>query len=115
MRACGRRTWARGNRHERGRPPGRHFDVARPVRASRGPSDRPATRSFPAAAARRTKTAGPCLLPRLDVVGRRATMLIVRGLHAGYGTGDVLHGAAFDVRPGEIVALLGRNGAGRST
>ncbi|KQM75489.1 ABC transporter ATP-binding protein [Xylophilus sp. Leaf220] len=42
-------------------------------------------------------------------------MLKIEGLHAYYGKSHVLHGVAFDVRPGEIVALLGRNGSGRST
>lgn len=42
-------------------------------------------------------------------------MLHIDNLHAYYGKSHVLHGVAFDVAPGEIVALLGRNGAGRST
>ncbi len=42
-------------------------------------------------------------------------MLTVKDLHAFYGKSHVLHGVNFDVRPGEIVALLGRNGSGRST
>ena len=42
-------------------------------------------------------------------------MLHIENLHAYYGKSHVLHGVAFDVAPGEIVALLGRNGAGRST
>ena len=42
-------------------------------------------------------------------------MLKVHDLHAFYGKSHVLHGVTFDVRPGEIVALLGRNGSGRST
>ncbi len=42
-------------------------------------------------------------------------MLQVRDLHAFYGKSHVLHGVNFDVRDGEIVALLGRNGSGRST
>lgn len=42
-------------------------------------------------------------------------MLNVKDLHAYYGKSHVLHGVGFDVRPGEIVALLGRNGSGRST
>jgi len=41
--------------------------------------------------------------------------LKVDNLHAYYGKSHVLHGVNFEVRPGEIVALLGRNGSGRST
>lgn len=42
-------------------------------------------------------------------------MLEVKELHAYYGKSHVLHGVNFTVKPGEIVALLGRNGSGRST
>ena len=42
-------------------------------------------------------------------------MLTVDNLHAFYGKSHVLHGVQMNVRPGEIVALLGRNGSGRST
>jgi branched-chain amino acid transport system ATP-binding protein len=42
-------------------------------------------------------------------------MLEVRDLHAFYGKSHVLHGVSLDVRDGEIVSLLGRNGVGRST
>ena len=42
-------------------------------------------------------------------------MLKVDQLHAYYGKSHVLHGVIFHVAPGEIVALLGRNGSGRST
>ena len=42
-------------------------------------------------------------------------MLTLKDVHAFYGKSHVLHGVNFDVRAGEIVALLGRNGSGRST
>ncbi|MDB0570331.1 ABC transporter ATP-binding protein [Ralstonia solanacearum] len=42
-------------------------------------------------------------------------LLEVRGLHAYYGKSHILHGVDLHVGEGEIVALLGRNGAGRST
>jgi branched-chain amino acid transport system ATP-binding protein len=42
-------------------------------------------------------------------------MLQVDNLHAFYGKSHVLHGVQFAVGEGEIVALLGRNGSGRST
>src|SRR5687768_16662291 len=42
-------------------------------------------------------------------------MLSVSGLHAYYGGAHILHGVALEARAGEVVALLGRNGAGKST
>ena len=42
-------------------------------------------------------------------------MLDIKGLHAFYGKSHVLHGVDLQVGPGELVALLGRNGSGRST
>ncbi|MCA0324317.1 MAG: ABC transporter ATP-binding protein [Proteobacteria bacterium] len=42
-------------------------------------------------------------------------MLTIDNLHAYYGKSHVLHGVRFGVGQGEIVALLGRNGSGRST
>jgi branched-chain amino acid transport system ATP-binding protein len=42
-------------------------------------------------------------------------MLKVDKLHAFYGKSHVLHGVQLEVAAGEIVALLGRNGSGRST
>ncbi len=44
-----------------------------------------------------------------------APFLAVRDLHAWYGESHVLHGAEFEIRPGEVVTLLGRNGAGKTT
>ncbi|SFU17248.1 ABC transporter ATP-binding protein [Mesorhizobium sp. YR577] len=43
------------------------------------------------------------------------SMLRVEGLEGWYGESHVLHGVSFDVRPGEVVTLLGRNGAGKTT
>jgi branched-chain amino acid transport system ATP-binding protein len=43
------------------------------------------------------------------------TLLSVRGLTAGYGEGEVLHGVDLDVAPGRTTALLGANGAGKNT
>ncbi len=42
-------------------------------------------------------------------------MLEVRDLHGWYGESHVLHGVNFDVDEGEVVTLLGRNGAGRTS
>ena len=43
------------------------------------------------------------------------TLLKVSDLHAWYGESHILHGINFEVREGELVTLLGRNGAGRTT
>lgn len=42
-------------------------------------------------------------------------MLSIQDLHAYYGKSHILHGVDLEVKPGEIVSLLGRNGSGRST
>lgn len=41
--------------------------------------------------------------------------LEVKGLESWYGESHILHGVHFSVKDGEVVTLLGRNGAGRST
>jgi len=50
----------------------------------------------------------------LDPIAR-APLLSVKNLQAWYGESHILHGVDFDVFPGEVVTLLGRNGAGKST
>ena len=62
--------------------------------------------------------AGP--LPREDMRNAQGgspapPLLRVRGLASGYGKLAVLHGIDLDVCAGEVVALLGSNGAGKST
>jgi branched-chain amino acid transport system ATP-binding protein len=42
-------------------------------------------------------------------------MLVVKDLHAYYGLAHILQGVSLEARAGEVVALLGRNGAGKST
>jgi len=42
-------------------------------------------------------------------------ILATRDLVTGYGLGAVIHGVSIDVEAGEVVCLLGRNGAGKST
>jgi branched-chain amino acid transport system ATP-binding protein len=43
------------------------------------------------------------------------TLLSVSELEAWYGESHILHGVTFDVWPGEVVTLLGRNGVGKTT
>jgi branched-chain amino acid transport system ATP-binding protein len=45
----------------------------------------------------------------------KMTMLEVKNLNAWYDESHVLHGLDFEVREGEVVTLLGRNGAGKTT
>src|SRR5580700_9135362 len=56
---------------------------------------------------------GPAMIEK-HAAGKRA-MLAVNGLEAWYGESHVLHGVTFDVQPGEVVTLLGRNGVGKTT
>src|SRR5499426_2667589 len=42
-------------------------------------------------------------------------MLRIHDLHAGYGATPILFGVSLDVRQGEAVALLGKNGMGKTT
>jgi branched-chain amino acid transport system ATP-binding protein len=42
-------------------------------------------------------------------------MLTLDGVHTFYAKSHILHGVSLEVRPGEVVGLLGRNGVGKST
>jgi branched-chain amino acid transport system ATP-binding protein len=44
-----------------------------------------------------------------------STLLEVKDLHVAYGKAEVVHGVGLTVSAGEFVAILGRNGAGKST
>ena len=44
-----------------------------------------------------------------------ADALVLEGIDALYGDSHVLHGVSFALRPGSVLALLGRNGAGKTT
>jgi branched-chain amino acid transport system ATP-binding protein len=44
-----------------------------------------------------------------------SALLAVTDLQAWYGESHILHGASFEVRAGEVVTLLGRNGVGKTT
>ena len=49
------------------------------------------------------------------VGGTREALLSVKGLNAWYGAAQILFNVDLDVTRGEVVALMGRNGAGKST
>ena len=51
--------------------------------------------------------------PAAEAAG--APILRVEGINTFYGKSHILHDVSFDVRANEVVALLGRNGAGKST
>ena len=54
--------------------------------------------------------------PKIRAVALMAEALLqVTNLHAHYGESHILHGVDFTVNKGEVVTLLGRNGAGRTT
>ena len=42
-------------------------------------------------------------------------MMQISNYHVSYGQSEILHGMEFDVKPGEIVAVTGRNGMGKTT
>jgi branched-chain amino acid transport system ATP-binding protein len=66
--------------------------------------------------------AAPHLLPVPDASSMAASqappgvpLLAVSGLQSWYGESHILHGVDFEVRRGEVVTLLGRNGVGKTT
>jgi ABC-type branched-subunit amino acid transport system ATPase component len=53
--------------------------------------------------------------PTEAVAATRPPLLTLAGVDAGYSTSRILHGIDLEVRQGEVVALLGRNGVGKTT
>ncbi len=51
----------------------------------------------------------------MTTIQQAETVLELRDVNAWYGESHVLHGVTFDVQRGEVISLLGRNGAGRTT
>lgn len=62
-----------------------------------------------------THATAEAIAPKPSSAGGEGRALQLDNVHAFYGKSHVLHGVTMTVRPGEIVALLGRNGSGRST
>lgn len=50
-----------------------------------------------------------------QVSKKKDVLLSVRDIHKSFGTNHVLKGISLDLRPGEVLALIGGNGAGKST
>src|SRR6185503_10814572 len=57
----------------------------------------------------------PTRLSGASISARKPLMLEFRGLNSGYGRAQVLFDFGLSVAAGEVVALLGRNGAGKTT
>lgn len=53
--------------------------------------------------------------PAAGTLDRSAPFFSVRDIHAYYGESYIVQGVSFDIRQGEILALLGRNGAGKTS
>jgi branched-chain amino acid transport system ATP-binding protein len=62
-----------------------------------------------------TESAAGQSIVAADRVSAAEHWLEVRELHAWYGESHILHGMNFELREGELLSLLGRNGSGRST
>src|SRR5207249_4496806 len=79
----------------------------------------PAAAFSPKAITRRSRSIPKCARPTWGsaMLDPEAVLplLAVDALQAWYGESHILHGASFQVFPGEVVTLLGRNGVGKTT
>ena len=100
-------------RHGRGVRPCRPHHRAGPRRADRRGHARGGARR----SARCARSIWAAIAARSDASDERALMLAgrARTSHAYYGRAQILYGVSLEVGAGEVVALLGRNGAGKST
>ncbi|SQD95318.1 ABC transporter related [Parafrankia sp. Ea1.12] len=57
----------------------------------------------------------PVSAPDTEASDGASTVLELRDVHAAYGAVEVLHGVSLTLRAGEVLALIGANGAGKST
>jgi ABC-type branched-subunit amino acid transport system ATPase component len=58
---------------------------------------------------------GSAAVPRLRAVAAAPLDLVLRDVHAYYGSSHVLHGVSLTARQGQVTSILGRNGAGKTT
>ncbi|MFC7716123.1 ABC transporter permease subunit [Nonomuraea recticatena] len=95
----------------------RHRRRARRQATASSPASSPAPSSAPAtdALSPRGRAALGAVPDNLAEAGRAEPVLRLEGVVAGYGDVTVLRGVDLAIHPGEVVALLGANGAGKST
>lgn len=56
-------------------------------------------------------------MPAMPIIaaGEKPAYFSVRDIHAYYGESYIVQGVSFDIAEGDVVALLGRNGAGKTS
>src|SRR5205809_1013152 len=99
-------------------PGGSLYGRADPGRGPRGlrqVGQAPASPRNPRHRPLRSRLSFPPASPSLPPRPEDSAMLRLDGVEAAYGLSRVLHGVTLEAREGEVVSLLGRNGAGKST